>query len=40
MNERKRKRGQTGGGAEREGEADTLLSRKPDVGLHPGILGS
>ena len=28
------------GGAEREGEADSLLSREPDVGLDPRTLGS
>ena len=26
--------------AEREGEADSLLSREPDAGLHPRVLGS
>ena len=29
-----------GGGAEREGEAGSPLSREPDVGLNPRILGS
>ena len=28
-----------GGGAEGEGEADSLLSREPDVGLYPGPQG-
>ena len=26
-----------GGGAERGGEADSLLSREPNVGLNPGL---
>jgi len=30
----------SGGGAEREGEADSLLSREPDTGLEPRTLGS
>jgi len=29
-----------GGGAEKEGEADSLLSREPDAGLDPGTQGS
>ena len=29
-----------GGWAEGEGDAGSLLSRKPDVGLHPRTLGS
>ena len=29
-----------GRGAEREGEADSLLSREPDARLYPRILGS
>ena len=28
------------GGAEGEGEADSLLQREPKVGLHPETLGS
>jgi len=28
------------GGAEREGEADSSLSREPNVGLDPRTLGS
>ena len=30
----------SGGGAERKGEPDSLLSRESDVGLHPKTLGS
>ena len=30
---------QGGGGAEEEGEADCLLSREPDAGLDPRMLG-
>ena len=33
--ERETARSQAGGGAEAEGEADYLLSREPDAGLHP-----
>ena len=29
-----------GGGAEEEGEADSLLSREPDLGLDPRTLKS
>jgi len=29
-----------GGEAEAEGEAESPLSREPDVGLHPGTAGS
>ena len=36
--ERERERAQDGGGS--EGEADSLLSGKPDVGLDPVTLGS
>ena len=36
--ERERKKTQAGGGT--EGEADSPLSREPDVGLHPRALGS
>ena len=35
-----RERAQAGRGAEGEGEADSPLSREPDVGLDPGTLGS
>ena len=30
----------SGGEAEGEGETDSPLSREPDAGLHPKILGS
>ena len=33
-------RHEQGGEAEAEGEADSLLSREPDMGLNPGIPGS
>ena len=37
-----RQRSQVGreAGREREGEADSLLTREPDVGLDPSTLGS
>ena len=35
-----RERAQAGGAAEGEGEAGSLLSREPDVGLNPRTLGS
>jgi len=38
--ERERQRIQARGVAEGEGEADSLLSREPDVGLHPRTLKS
>ena len=38
--ERERESMSREGGAEREGEADSLLSREPDVGLDPRTLGS
>ena len=37
---RETERAQAGGGAEREGEADSQVNREPNVGLHPRILGS
>ena len=36
----RRKEHKQGGGAEAEEEADSLLSREPDVGLHLRTLGS
>ena len=33
-------RARVGGGANREGEADSLVIREPDAGLHPRTLGS
>ena len=38
--ERDRERGQAEEAAEGEGEAGFPLSRQPDAGLHPRILGS
>ena len=38
--ERERECAQAGGAAEGEGEPGSLLSRKPDVGLHARTLGS
>ena len=35
-----REREHMGGVAEGEGEADSQLSREPDLGLHPRTLGS
>jgi len=35
-----REKAQAGAGAGAEGEAGFLLSREPDAGLDPGILGS
>ena len=37
---RERERVQAGGETEGEGESDSLLSMKPDSGLHPRTLGS
>ena len=37
---RERKKQQSRGWAEGEGEADSLLSREPDSGLNPKTLGS
>ena len=37
---RKQERVQVGVEAEGEGEADSQLSKKPDVGLNPKTLGS
>ena len=37
---RKKEKTWAGGGAEGEGEAGFPLSRKPESGLHPSILGS
>ena len=36
LRERESARAQAGGGAEREGEADSPLSKEPDVGSIPG----
>ena len=38
--EREKERIGMRGGAEGEGEADSLLSRKPHMELHPGTPGS
>jgi len=35
-----RERESTAGGVAGEGQADSPLTREPDVGLDPGILGS
>jgi len=40
LRERGRERAQAGGAAEAEGEADSLQSREPDMGLDPRTLGS
>ena len=37
---REREKAREGGGAEGEGEAASLLSAEPDLGLNPRTLGS